>query len=106
MSKLEKNLKKYIKDKPQSCFKDFLADKLKDNDFARGFEKEKIKLKIALEVYRQRQQAKVSPSKLAKLSGVSQDNIMQIENGKRTPSFNTLDKIAVALGKELDVSFC
>ena len=47
----------------------------------------------------------LTQKELAEKSGVRQSNISRIEKGQAVPSLVTLDKIAKALGKEVQVSF-
>lgn len=100
-----KQLKKKIKAHPEMAFENYLENKLEDRVFAKGFAEEKIKLRIAMEIYRQRQKAKMPLTKLEKITGISQENIAKIENGKSLPSIRTLDKIAAGFNKELELSF-
>lgn len=98
-------MKKQIKKDSEVSFSYYLEKKLKDKDFAKGYEEEKVKLRIAMEVYRQRQKARISLTRLENLTGVPQTDIVKIESGKYLPSINVLDKIAIGLGKELNFSF-
>jgi len=47
----------------------------------------------------------LTQSELAKLSGVSQSTVAQVEKGKKDPSISTLKKIAEALDVHLAVLF-
>lgn len=50
----------------------------------------------------EREKKKLSQAELARLSGVKQQNISQIENGTiRNPGIKTLNTLAVALGCDL-----
>jgi len=54
-----------------------------------------------------REQAGLTQAKLAKMVGVSQPMIARMERGldQRTPRWETLRKIGLALGKQLKLSF-
>lgn len=45
-----------------------------------------------------RTKSKLSQSKLAKMSGISQSAISAVELGSKSPTFDTLERIAKALG--------
>ncbi len=50
----------------------------------------------------EREKKKMSQAELARLSGVKQQNISQIENGTiRNPGIETMNTLAVALGCDL-----
>ena len=55
--------------------------------------------------YIRQERRKITQSELAKLSGVSQSTIAQIEKGKKDPSISTLKKIGAALDVNLAVLF-
>lgn len=48
-----------------------------------------------------RESRALSQTELAEISGVSQPNISAIENGRRSPSADTLNRLLVACGYEL-----
>lgn len=49
-----------------------------------------------------RQAAGLTVYALAKLSGVNESNLYNMEAGRRNPSLDVLRKLAAALGKKLD----
>ena len=55
--------------------------------------------------YMRQERRKLTQAELAKLSGVSQSTIAQIESGKKDPSTSTLKKIAQAMDVHLSVLF-
>jgi len=56
-------------------------------------------------LYFRQERRKLSQSELAKMSGVSQSTIAQIETGRKDPSISTLLKIAKALDVHMAVLF-
>ena len=77
-------------------FDDYLAEQLKDPEFKAGFDAESAKLESAV--------ALMSERELAERADVPQSTIARIEHGQNT-SFDTMSKIAFALGKKLKVEF-
>jgi len=52
-----------------------------------------------------RQDAGLTQAQLAKLVGVSQQQIAKLENPDENPTLKTIEKVSKALGFDLDVSF-
>ena len=84
-------------------FDDFLENELADNKFKEGFLTEKAILESAIAVYDARQTAGLTQRELASLSHVPQSTIARIECGCNT-SIETINKLALALGKKLTIS--
>lgn len=55
--------------------------------------------------YLRQERRKMTQAQLAKLSGVSQSTIAQIESGTKDPSISTLKKIATALDVHIALLF-
>lgn len=68
-----------------------------------GFNAESAKLEIAVVVLKERERAGLTQRELAERAGVLQSTIARIEHGHNT-SFDTMSKIAFALGKNLRLS--
>lgn len=71
----------------------------------RGYERAGRAIQVAREVYALRQRHGLSQRQLAKLVGTTQSAIARLEGGTISPSLPTLDRIAAALGVELQVTF-
>jgi len=84
-------------------FDDYLNNELKNNDFKEGYLTEKAILESALTVAHARQSAGLSQRQLAKISHVPQSTIARIECGCNT-GIETINKLALALGKKLTIS--
>ena len=84
-------------------FDDDLNNELKNSDFKKGYLTEKSILESALTVAHARQSAGLSQRQLAKISHVPQSTIARIECGCNT-SIETINKLALALGKKLTIS--
>ena len=83
-------------------FDDYLNNELKNNDFKNGYLTEKAILESALVIASARQSAGLSQRQLAKISNVPQSTIARIECGYNT-SIETINKLAMALGKKLTI---
>ena len=58
---------------------------------------------IQIELIKARNEKKISQRKLEELTGIRQTTITRIENGKNSPSVDTMIKILAPLGKTLAV---
>lgn len=85
-------------------FDDYLAEQLKDPKFKAGFDAGSARLENAVALMNERERAGLTQRELAKRANVPQSTVARIERGQNT-SFDTMSKIAFALGKKLKVEF-
>ena len=71
----------------------------------RGYEAAERAVQVAREVHALRTRRGLSQRELAELVGTTQSAIARLESGVISPSLPTLDRIANALGVELQVTF-
>jgi DNA-binding XRE family transcriptional regulator len=85
----------------------YLAAQLASPRFRHAFEQRRIIHEVALAVKGMRQAAGLTQAQLARRIGTSQPMIARIEKGldQRTPQFDTLQRIASALGRQLKLVF-
>jgi ribosome-binding protein aMBF1 (putative translation factor) len=91
-----------------SDFQDYLDNALNKVSFAA---KENLSVvndydvfaEIREQIVKAREDKQLTQKDLARLSGLTQSNISNIENGSNRPTISTLKKIADALGKRLIV---
>ncbi|MFH1661695.1 MAG: helix-turn-helix transcriptional regulator [Candidatus Falkowbacteria bacterium] len=108
-----KKLKEYMENPPLTKigkvklidFGKIIKEELKDPEFRKGFEIEKKKLELSLDIIKLRKKKKISQGKLAEKIGMKQSAIGRIEKGEQNLTIETLQKIASAFNKELVVSF-
>lgn len=89
-------------------FQEYLDGALKRVSFSAH---EKVKTNTDYDVFEEireqivkaREEARLTQKELATLSGLTQSNISNIENGSNKPTIATIKKIADALGKRLIV---
>ncbi|HFD0831438.1 TPA: helix-turn-helix domain-containing protein [Enterococcus faecium] len=89
---------------PTIKFDDYLTKRMENPEFKASFEAENAKLNSALALMEAREAAGLTQRELAELASVPQSTVARIERGNNT-SFDTLSKIANALGKQLKVEF-
>jgi len=84
-----------------------LGEQLTDPDFRHAFEQRRLIHEVAVHVREMRKDAGLTQAALARKIGTSQPAIARIEKGleQRTPKFDTLQKIATALGWQLKLVF-
>ncbi len=106
MKKQQNQFKIFIEKHPDTNFKRYILERAKkDPDLYRRVNEEVKQLAIAAEIMALRKKRKLTQVKLAKKASTSQSAIAQIEAGERSPTVNTLIKIADATGTKLKISF-
>ncbi|OGY16458.1 MAG: hypothetical protein A2785_02065 [Candidatus Chisholmbacteria bacterium RIFCSPHIGHO2_01_FULL_49_18] len=89
-------------------FEDDLKKRLKDPEFKKAWEKPTgdVYLDTALEIIQARREKRMSQGALAKKVGTSQQAIARLESPTyRGRSLGTLEKVAKALNKKLEIRF-
>jgi DNA-binding XRE family transcriptional regulator len=86
---------------------DYLGASLRDPGFRVHYEQRRLVHDVAIAVRAMRENSGLTQAQLAELVGTSQPSIARMEKGldQRTPRWETLHKIARALGKNLKFSF-
>ncbi len=87
-------------------FREFLNEELKDKEFRKYYEEEGRKLGIGLKISKLREKLGLTQKQLAEKIKTSQAVISRLESGDYWQcSLRTLEKIAMATGTRLDISF-
>lgn len=88
-----------------TTLRQYLRGEMKDSEFQRLYEQADIELRIALEITKAREAKNMSQRELAEAIKTKQQTISRIERGAQNMTIGTLDKIARALGRGLQVRF-
>jgi len=87
-------------------YNDYLKEKMKDKEFRELFQQEYKKLMIGFKIAQLRQKEGLSQRQLAKKIHTSQQAISRLESGTyRGYTISILEKIALVLGRTLDIKF-
>ncbi|MBI4371620.1 MAG: helix-turn-helix transcriptional regulator [Elusimicrobia bacterium] len=87
-------------------FNEFLAEQLKDPAFRKGYEREHLRSGVAIQIAFLREKIGLTQSALARRLGTTQQALSDIETRKHTNiTLETLQKLADALDKRLDIRF-
>jgi len=86
-------------------FQKYLAERLKDPEFKRYYDKHSKQLEIAYQILQLRKQKRMSQAELAKRIGTKQSNIARMEVGQQNFTTETLQRIATAFKRELKIEF-
>jgi len=90
--------------KPKATdFSDYLAKDLKNSNNRKLFDEYGRQLEIAYQILQLRKQKNISQAVLAKRIGSTQSNIARMERGNQNFTISLLDKVAGALGAELNI---
>ncbi len=88
----------------KSDFQRRLAEDLKDPEFKKEWDALELVYQIQAALMQARIDADMTQAELAKKSGVRQSNISRIESGAVLPRLDTLETLARAMGKRLQIS--
>ena len=88
-------------------FDQYLRGQMKDPEFRRAYEARMVVAEVAMAVRRMREEAGLTQAQLAALIGVKQPMIARVERGSdpRTPRWDVLRRVGLALGKQLVLEF-
>ena len=78
--------------------------KKKDSEFAKGFEEGYKEFKIGVLLKQAREQAGLTQAQLAKMIKTQKTAISRIENHADDIKLSTIQKVAKALGKNLEIT--
>lgn len=84
-------------------FEEYHKEQMRDPAFAAAFRALEPEFQIAREVIRLRLARGLSQEELAKKAGTGQPNISRLERGTINPSLHFLQKVAEALGAEVEI---
>lgn len=86
-------------------WQDYRDKKLQDAEFKKAYDELEVEYSIMREMLKLREEFGISQVQLSSVTGITQSDIKNLENGKANPSIATLKKIADAFGKKLVVQF-
>ncbi|MBI5743026.1 MAG: helix-turn-helix transcriptional regulator [Elusimicrobia bacterium] len=85
------------KDKASISLDEVFAESEKDPRWAEAYAKADIEVRLALQIAKARQRARMTQGQLAKAVGTTQSVISRIECGNQNLTINTLARIAAVL---------
>ncbi|PHU33632.1 helix-turn-helix domain-containing protein [Pseudobutyrivibrio ruminis] len=88
----------------KSDFQKRLANDLKNPEFKKEWDSLELEYQIQAVLMQARIDADMTQAELAEKSGVRQSNISRIESGAVLPRLDTLEALAKAMGKNLQIS--
>ena len=83
----------------------YIKDQLTDPKFEKAWKKGEVSYQVTRELIKARIERKISQRQLAQKANTTQAVISRVENMTANPSIGLLQKIAKALGKNLEVKF-
>jgi ribosome-binding protein aMBF1 (putative translation factor) len=86
-------------------FEEYHEEQMQDPEFAAAYRALEPEFQVAREVVRLRLARGLSQEELAEKAGTGQPNISRLERAVSNPSLHFLQKVAKALGTELEIKF-
>ena len=83
----------------------YVAKQMKNEEFRKEYEALKPEFDIMQAMIDARQETGLTQKELSEKTGITQGDISKLENGNANPSIKTLKRIAMAMGKQLRISF-
>lgn len=84
-------------------FEQVVAEASRSREFREEYAEELLTLRLAEEIKKVRNEKKLTQAAVAKKAKMPQSVIARIESGKHTVSLGTLDRIAHALDKKVQI---
>lgn len=86
-------------------FNDFLEEQMKQPDFKAEYDALEPEFSITKTIIEARIQAGLTQRQLSEKTGISQADISRLEHGTANPSLKTLQRIATALNRKIQIEF-
>ncbi len=86
-------------------FDDFLAEQMKNPDFKSEYDALAPEFAVVQTLMEARIKVGLTQKQLSEKTGISQADISRIERGTANPSLKTLQRLASALGKKIQIDF-
>ncbi|MFA5140748.1 MAG: helix-turn-helix transcriptional regulator [Elusimicrobiota bacterium] len=86
-----------------TTLQEYLREEMKDPEFRRLYAEADIELRVALEIIKAREAKGMTQQELAEALKTRQQTISRIERGAQNVTIETLNRIARALGRGLQV---
>ncbi len=91
---------------PQHCgtnFEEYHQEQMKDPEFRKEYEKLQLQRRVAKAIVNRREAQRLSQRELARRANTTQAVISRIENGNVSVGLQMLQRIADALGTQIDI---
>lgn len=86
-------------------FEELKKEILSDPKKKRLYEEIDVEYEIAIAISCARDKIGMTQQQLSKITGIDRSDISRLENAEANPTLSTLQKIADALGKKLEINF-
>lgn len=83
---------------------DWLKEEMQDAEFRLLWSEREAAYKVARELMRLRKMQGLSQSEVARRAGLKQPAIARLESGAVRPTLDTIQRVAHALGREVEVN--
>ena len=83
---------------------DWLKEEMREEEFRLLWREREAAYKVARELIRLRKKQGLSQSEVARRAGLKQPAIARLESGAVRPTLDTIQRVAHALGREVEVT--
>lgn len=84
-------------------YKQVFGKYAKNKEFQRGYREESMRIKLAVKIRKMRVARKMTQEEVAEKASMPQSVIARLESGEHSVSLDTLNRVAHALGKEVEL---
>ena len=102
---LRENARNKRRRRKMTNYEKYVAEQMKNDEFLKEYEALKPEFDIIQAMIDARQETGLTQKELSERTGITQGDISKLENGNANPSIKTLKRIAMAMGKQLRISF-
>ena len=88
-----------------TTFNDFLKEQLKNPEVKAEYDKLEAEFTLIDALIEARAEKGLTQKELAEITGISQGDISRIERGTANPSIKTIQRLATALDKKVQILF-
>ena len=83
----------------------YFAEQIENEEFLKEYDAIEPELTVVQAIINARQTTGLTQKELSNRTGIAQSDISRLEHGNGNPSIKTLKRIAMAMGKQLRISF-
>jgi DNA-binding XRE family transcriptional regulator len=88
-----------------TSFEKHLKEQMKDPEFAKLWEESELEFQLRMAIIDARNSLDMTQGELAKAAGMKREIVTRLESGNGNPTLKTVQRIAKAAGKKVELRF-